>query len=94
MSEVIGILIEKLEVKQVNDNFTTRDFILKTDFNTQWPQEIQFQLHNQKCDLLNSIPMGIQIKVHYVLNGKSYTPSGGGEKRWFNTLKVWKIDRI
>ncbi|HXP52152.1 MAG TPA: DUF3127 domain-containing protein [Bacteroidia bacterium] len=88
----IGILLHKFEEKHITDNFKIKDFIVKTDFNKEFPQELSFQLQNTKCDFINDIPLGIQVKVYFEIKGKMY--NNGNEKKWFNTLVCFKIEKV
>ncbi len=87
--ELEGELIFVRNVEQVNDKFSKREFIIKTD--EQYPQEISIQLTNSKCDLIDKFPVGKIIKVHFNMRGKGYV-NAAGEKRRFNAIDAWKIE--
>lgn len=92
MNEVIGILLHKLDERAIKDNFSVREFVVKTDHDKEYPQEVLFQLSNRNIDLIKDIPLGVLVKVSYQLKGKSYENTEG--KKWFNTLQVWKIEKL
>lgn len=87
-----GTIVSIDDPKQISDNFSKRDFVV-SDIQSQYPQHIQFQLSNQRTDLLNGFTTGDMVAVHYNLRGKEYTNSAN-ETKVFNTLDVWKIERL
>ena len=91
--EITGILLHKLEEKNITDNFKTRNFVLKTDYNKEYPQEVMFELSNAKCELIDNIPLGVVVKIDFQLRGRKYTNQQDVDS-WFNTLQVWKIEQV
>ena len=87
-----GTLKQKSETKQVSDNFSKIDFVV-TDENTQYPQHVSFQAGNQKTQLLDNVNVGDKITVHFNLQGREWT-SPQGEVKYFNTLSVWKLEKL
>lgn len=73
---------------KVSEKFQKRILVL-SDKSSTYPQEICFELHQDKCDLLNSYSIGDEIQVNYNLNGKLWK-----NNKWFNTLVVYKIDGV
>jgi hypothetical protein len=57
-----------------------------------YPQPIQFQLTQDKCNLLDGVTPGEVIDVEYNLRGRSWE-NPQGETKYFNSLEVWKINR-
>jgi len=76
------------EVKQVSDTFKVREFVVTVE--DKYPQDIQLQVVNDKCDVLNTFAVGSSITVSFNLRGKEYTKDGN--TRYFNTLDAWKIE--
>lgn len=77
--------------KQVNDNFTKRDFILITDQNTNFPQFINLQFNNVKCRLLDAYKKGDNVKVEFNLQGRL---DKNDNQKSYNTLQAWKIEKV
>tara|TARA_R110002167_G_scaffold284737_2_gene489871 strand:+ start:11211 stop:11567 length:357 start_codon:yes stop_codon:yes gene_type:complete len=92
MSEVQGKLIVKDETKVYGSNgFKKREFVIETD--DKYPQTIQLELVQDKCELLDTIKLGEVIKVSYNLNGRSWT-NPQGETKYFNSVQGWKIEKV
>ena len=90
MSEITGTLIVKNDVQTYGSNgFRKREFVIKTD--SQYPQEIQLELIQDKCDLLNNYNIGDVLKVSYNLNGRSWV-NPQGETKYFNSIQGWRIE--
>ena len=90
--EIIGTLKVKGNTQQVSEKFKKRDIVI-TDNSSQYPQHIQFQLVNDKCNLIDQYPVGAEIKVHFNLRGKMWD-SPQGETKYFNTLEAWRIEGV
>lgn len=86
--QITGLLKLKKEEQSINDRFKKREFVL-TDNSSQY---ISFQLTQDKCALLDGVPIGETITVHFNLRGREWT-SPQGEIKYFNSLEAWKIDR-
>jgi hypothetical protein len=88
--ELQGKLIFKSEVQQVTEKFSKRDFVIET--NEQYPQQIKFELHQDRTDLIDVYELEEIINVSFNLRGRSYTDKQG-ETQYSNTLQAWKIQR-
>lgn len=84
-----GKIILITETVQVSEKFKKREIIIRED--GQYPQDICFQLSQEKCDLANSLAVGQSATVHYNLRGKGWQ-NPQGEMKYFNTLDVWKLE--
>ena len=71
-------------IKQISDKFSVRMFVL-TVANGEYPQDISFQLAQDKCKLLNEYSPGIDITVKFNLRGREYNG------KYYNTLDVWNV---
>ena len=91
MSEVTGNLIVKNETKEYGSNgFKKREFVIKTD-DSKYPQEIQIELVQDKCTLIDAFKIGDKLKISYNLNGRSWT-NPQGETKYFNSIQGWRIE--
>ena len=88
--EFTGKLIYKGEIQQVTDKFSKRDFVIETQ--EQYPQQIKFELHQDRVDLIDVYNLEEVIIVSFNLRGKSYTDKNGITQH-INTLQAWKIAR-
>lgn len=75
---------------QVTEKFCKREFVLTINEDTQYPQDILFQLTQSKCTLIDPFVKGDTITVGINLRGREWTDPRG-KVVYFNTLEVWKI---
>lgn len=76
----------------ISEKFSKREFVVVDDTN-MYPQDIQFQLTQDKCNLIDSLAIGDEVEVSFNLNGREWV-NPKGESKFFNTLDVWKISKI
>lgn len=76
--------------QEVSASFKKREFVITTD--EQYPQDIQLEFTQDKCDLLNDVQVGQQVTVGINIRGREWI-NPQGEARYFNTLQAWKIDK-
>lgn len=79
-----GAIITKLPAKQVSEKFRIQEFILKVG-DDKYPQEVKFQLVNDKTDLLDFIQVNDVVEVTFELRGREYN---GTHYVTLNALKV------
>lgn len=90
--ETTGTLKAKFDTQKVSDKFTKREFVLTTEVNTPYPQQVSFQLTQDKCALLDSLNEGDSLKVYFNLRGREWNGPQG--IKYFNTLEAWKIEKV
>lgn len=90
--ETTGKLKSKFDTVQVSDKFAKREFVLTTELNTPYPQHVSFQLTQDKCNLLDSINEGDDLKVLFNLRGREWNGPQG--LKYFNTLEAWRIEKL
>ena len=90
MSEIKGKLKVVNETVQVSEKFSKREFVV-TIPDGQYPQDILFQLTQDRCALLDNFKVGQDVSISYNLRGREWT-SPAGEVKYFNTLEAWKIE--
>ena len=73
------------------NGFEKRDLVIVTE--EQYPQTIIIQFTQQRCDLLNNLQMGQNVKVYINIRGREWT-NPQGETKYFNTIEGWKIEVI
>ena len=88
--DLTGILKVKMDAIQVSEKFKKREFVI-TDNSSQYPQQICFQLTQDKCGLIDQYKVGDELKVHFNLRGREWT-SPKNEVKYFNTLEAWRIE--
>ena len=73
------------------NGFEKRDLVIVTE--EQYPQTIIIQFTQQRCDLLDSLQVGQNVKVYINIRGREWT-NPQGETKYFNTIEGWKIEVI
>jgi hypothetical protein len=86
-----GKITEIMPTVQVSDSFKKRNFVLN-DEHDKHPQEILFQLNQDRVELLDAFKVGDIVEVEFNLKGKRWEKDG--KVSYFNTLEVWKINLI
>ena len=89
--QVAGKLVVINATQVVSEKFSKRTFVVETD--EKFPQQIEFQLTQDKCDYLDQYKLGEQVNVSLNIRGRSWT-NPQGETKYFNTLEAWKIERV
>jgi hypothetical protein len=87
--QVKGKIVAIMPTQVLSEKFSKREFVVETP--DQYPQQILFQLTQDKCTLLDTLKVGQEVDVHLNIRGRSWT-NPQGENKYFNTLEAWKID--
>ena len=91
--ELNGTLIIIKETQQVSDRFKKREFVVKTDEESPFPQLIPLQFTQDRCSNLDSFKEGDSVKVDFYVKGREWT-SPQGEVKHFLSLDAWSIDKV
>ena len=92
--EIEGKLIEKFETIQVSDKFQKREFVLETEDNANgsiYTETIKFQLLQAKCDAIDPVSLGDQIKVTFNIKGRKWEKDG--KVSYFTNLDAWRVEK-
>ena len=82
---------EKFKTVQITETFKKREFVLEYIENPEYPEFIKIELIQDKCDLIDKINIGEQIKVYLNIKGRKWTNTEG-KINYFNSLQAWKIE--
>jgi len=91
--KLTGVITEIKESQQVTDTFKKRNFVVEYAENPQYPEYINFELIQDKCDLLDGFQLGQEVEVNFNLKGRKWI-NPEGETRYFNSLQAWKIEGV
>ena len=91
--EITGIIKSIGETIKVSDKFTKRELILTTEASSKYPQHLSIQLTGDKCNLLDHLPIGSELKVSINLRGREWL-SPDGVTKYFNTIEAWKVESL
>lgn len=89
--ETTGTLKVKMDTQVVSEKFSKREFVLTTEATSNYPQQVSFQLTQDKCSMLDAYNIGDEIKVSFNLRGREWNGPNG--VRYFNTLEAWRLER-
>lgn len=90
--EIQGRIKQIFTSQMIGQNgFEKRDLVIVTE--ETYPQTIIIQFTQQRCDLLDSLQVGQNVKVYINIKGREWT-NPQGETKYFNTIEGWKIEVI
>jgi len=93
MFSMNGKLVVKNDTQQIKETFKKREFVI-SDEGSQYPQEIVFQLVQDKCDLIDPFEIGDEVKVNFNIRGRRWENPKTGEIRFFNSLDAWRLEKV
>lgn len=89
--EATGKVHAIMDKQQVSERFTKQEFVVELVDNPKYPQLVMFQTTGDRCDQLNSVAVGDEVRIEFSLRGREWR-SPQGEVKFFNSLDVWKVD--
>lgn len=93
--EIQGRIKQIFPSQMIGQNgFEKRDLVIVTQENyPNYSQTIIIQFTQQRCDLLNNLQVGQNVKVYINIRGREWT-NPQGETKYFNTIEGWKIEVV
>jgi translation initiation factor IF-3 len=88
--EVVGKIRVVNAEQIVSEKYKKREVVVITD--EQYPQSINIEFAQDKCDLLNLYKEGDSVKVSINLRGREWVNPEGVSK-YFNTIQGWRIEK-
>ena len=85
--QVQGKLIEIFDTQVVKETFRKREFVIEVAENPQYPEQVKFELTQDKCNVLDNYNLGQNVKVQFNLRGRKHN------NNYYNTLQAWKIEQ-
>jgi hypothetical protein len=85
--ELKGTISAIMTEKQVSDNLSVQEFVIKIDEDTQYPNEILIKALNSKIGLLKGVAVGNKVIIKCNLNGKKTN-----DNKWFNSITLWALE--
>jgi len=90
--ELSGTLVTIKETQKVSERFKKREFVVKTEEESPYPQLIPLQFTQDRCDNLDAYKQGDKVNVEFYLKGREWT-SPQGEVKHFLSLDAWSINK-
>jgi len=88
--EASGKLIEKYPEQQLTEKFRKREFVVEIP-DGMYPQQIKFELTNDRCSALDNFDVGDDMRVHFQLSGRGYEKDG--KKVYFTNIRAWRLEK-
>ena len=88
--EIKGKLKKISETIQISERFRKREFVIEYASNPDFPQPLQFEMVQDRCELLDPFEVGQNVEVFFDLRGREWT-NPQGEVKYFNSLQAWKL---
>jgi len=88
-----GVVKVIRQTQQVSDKFSKREFVVTDNSDDKYPQDIMFELTQDKTLLLDSVMEGQEVEVSFNLRGREWR-SPSGDIKYFNTLNAFKVDTV
>jgi single-stranded DNA-binding protein len=83
--DISGKVKVVMETMKFDSGFQKREFVVTTQ--EQYPQDIKFEVVQDKVSLLDGIQSGDSVKVGFDIRGNEY------QGRYFVNLRAWKLDK-
>jgi hypothetical protein len=91
MYTLVGNIKVVNDTQVISEKFKKREIVI-TDNSGQYPQDVSFQMTQDKTDLANDLAVNDLVSVSFFIRGREWT-SPQGEVKYFNSLDVWKIEK-
>jgi hypothetical protein len=82
-----GKLKVKFETQKFESGFEKREFVITT-VDDKYPQDIKFELIKEKTGIIEDVPVGAELDVHFNIRGNEYNG------KYYNNLQCWKLDVV
>ena len=87
--EIKGKIKKISETVQISERFRKREFIVEYASNPDYPQPLQFEMVQDRCELLDPFEVDQDVEVFFDLRGREWT-NPQGEVKYFNSLQACK----
>ena len=64
--------------------FQKRQIIVKEGGDSKWPNIVPFTLKKDRCSLVDGISVNSKVKVHFVLEGRTWDDPKSGQTKHFS----------
>ena len=88
--EIKGKIKNISETVQISERFRKREFVVEYASNPDYPQPLQFEMVQDRCELLDSFEVGQEVEIFFDLRGREWT-NPQGQVKYFNSLQAWKL---
>ena len=96
--EITGHLYKIFPKVTFESGFEKREFVIEKHTEgrdgMKYKDLIKFEATKSWIGQMENIGLGSEVKVHFTLGGKEWTPADAKEPRYINYLRAWKIEVI
>lgn len=85
--QLTGTVREIKETQTFSSGFTKREFIVVTD-DDKYPNEIKFEAHKERCEILNKLLLNDRVIVSFNVRGSEY------KGNHYVNLVAWKAELL
>lgn len=92
--ELTGKIYEIYPTEQKSDRFRKREFIVEkseTSGDRTFTDYVKFQATNDKCDMLDRVKVGDEVKVSFNIKGNRWE-NRDGQVSYFTNLDAWRVE--
>lgn len=92
--ELTGKVYEIFPTEQKSERFKKREFIIEKSESSgdrTFTDYVKFQATNDKCDLLDNVKVGEQVKVTFNIKGNRWE-GRDGQVSYFTNLDAWRVE--
>lgn len=82
-----GTVVKINKEQQITDSFKKREFVIEAQ-DGQYTNEFSFELHNERCDLIDRASEGDDINVSFNIRCRAWN------EKYFTNLVCWKLEVI
>lgn len=92
--EIVGKLLLKEDTQEVTASFKKREFVIEVENerNSDWNDFVKFQLTQDRCNAVDNVNNGDQIKVNFNIRGRKWEKDG--KVNYFTNLEAWRVEPV
>ncbi len=92
MNGTVYRIMETKTLTTENGELKTRDFLVKTE--GEYPQIVKMSVSQIRCELLDKLKVGQNVKVQFDVRGREYADKESGELKNITYLEAWKFSLV
>ena len=90
--DLTGKIIVIGDEKQISDRFKKRTFVIEAAENPEYPEQIEFELKQDRTGLIDGYSVGQTVKVFFNITGRKWESPQGD--RYFIGLNAWRLSKV
>jgi len=89
--QVKGKVIHIGQTENVTDTFKKRVLVVEVP-DGEYPQQIKMEAVQKHVDILDNVKIGDDVTASINLRGREFDNKKTGQKDWFTSIQVWKVE--